>query len=185
MKKTGGSMADIARALGRHRSTISKYRGRPWFDRCQNPDGSWNVDKAADAIQRNVSPSKQLSADTRHQRDSMTRKAPEATVNGLEAMWANHVALASVFGLEFDPAVLGQDFTEEQLQGHMDEGLDFIFGALMGVAEGKEPVKMALAAVLHTLMAIYNGKFKHDDARVDEIVQSICETKTKKRKVKK
>lgn len=66
MKKKSGSLLDVAQALGRHRATISKYRGRSWFEVCRLPDGSWDVAAAVKAIEDNINPVAQYSVDQRH-----------------------------------------------------------------------------------------------------------------------
>jgi len=144
--KKGGSLSDIARAAGRHRSTVHAYKGREWFDRHQLPDGSWDVVGAVESIKQNVDIRRQFSADCRHHRD---RPEPDL-YSGWGSIRAMHAAAARVFGVSFDDDV-DHDVTLQHIQDHVDEGLEHIMYALEDVSCGEDPVKAAARAVVMTL----------------------------------
>ena len=145
--KQGGTLSDVARAAGRHRSTIHAYKGREWFDCHQLPDGSWDVAGAAEAIKQNVDIRRQFSADCRHHRD---RSEPEKLYSGWGSIRAMHAAAARAFGVSFADDV-DQDFTFQELQDHVTEGLELIMDGLAQVACGEDPVKSACGAVVMAL----------------------------------
>ncbi len=102
------------------------------------------------------------------------RKHAPGTVNGLESMWALHEPLSTVLGLKFDPQLLSQEFTEDQLQAHLTESVNLIFSALAAVARGDRPVKAALSAVLCALAAVFPpGEMGWDTERIDESINEI------------
>ena len=147
LMKKGGTLSDIARAAGRHRSTVHAYKGREWFDRHQLPDGSWNVAKAAEAIKQNVDIRRQFSADCRHR-----RKETAGFYSGRGSIRSMHQAVARVFGVSFDDSD-DDEYTLEQLQGHVDEGLASILDAIEDAVCGDDPAEAATRAVVMTLAA--------------------------------